>query len=154
MNIVDEYLESKVMGAQPAHLHLMVVEGAIRHSKRAAAAIEEDDRETSWRELSSARDFVTELISGLKKDQAPEIVSNVALLFVFAYRQLVEADTYQDAAKVREAVGILESHRDNWLELIEQGDLSQPAPSAAKPHFATDTPSAEETEHISRSWSG
>jgi len=154
MNIVDEYLESKVMTAEPAQLHLMVVEGAIRHARRAAEAINTGDRETSWRELSSARDFVTELISGLKQDHAPELVGNVAQLFVFCYRQLVEADTYQDVAKVRDAIKILETHREGWLELLDQQLAEEPPADSARPHFAAAPPSFGDQDHISRSWSG
>ena len=53
MHRQDEYLDSKVMTASPYHLHLMVIDGAIRHAAQAEQtmdageqAAEGDDGET------------------------------------------------------------------------------------------------------------
>jgi flagellar protein FliS len=116
----DEYLEAQVMTASPHRLHQLVVDGAIRHTKQAEIALEANDFEKSHFALSSARDFVTELIGGLDADPAPELVSQMKELFVFVYRRLFDADTHHDPQLAREALRILELHREAWVELGEQ----------------------------------
>ena len=103
----DEYLETCVMTAQPHQLHLMVLDGAIRFAKRADAAIGETDYETAHLALSSSRDFVAELISGLDRAHAPELVDRLKALFVFVYRHLIQADLEHDSQLVRDALKIL-----------------------------------------------
>ncbi|HEX6985898.1 MAG TPA: flagellar protein FliS, partial [Planctomycetaceae bacterium] len=96
------------------------------------AAFEAADREAARRALDDARAFVAELIGGLDKSAAPEVVSNMAALFTFAYRRLVEADAYGDAAKVRDAAKVLRTHRETWIELLARLSAS-PAEPAAPP---------------------
>lgn len=129
MNVDEEYLEAKVMTAPPHQLHLMVVDGAIRHATRAQQALEDQDFETAFESLGSARDFVSELISGLKAEHAPEIVDSLKALFVFVYRKLIEADVKHDPQLVRDALSILRQHRETWAALsqkLQQERLAAP----------------------------
>ena len=119
MNAASEYLEARVLTASPQELHLMVVDGAIRHATGAQQALESSDFETSHFALNRSREFVMELISGLAEDKATEIVTQLKQLFGFAYRQLNEADLQHDPQKVGDALRVLELHRDTWRELIE-----------------------------------
>jgi flagellar protein FliS len=136
----EEYLESQVMTASPYRLHLMVVEAAIRHALRAEQALAENDFETTHQALSDSRGFVGELITGLNEEEAPELVGRLKALFLFALRNLVEADLNQDVAKLHDALKILRQHRDTWLEVAEQLETAQdgnaPAGSPPRPHIS------------------
>lgn len=116
----DEYLEAQVMSASPHRLHQLVVDGAIRHARQGEIALEAQDFEKAHFALSSARDFVTELIGGLDAEPAPELVAKMKELFVFVYRRLFDADTQHDPQFAREALSILELHREAWVELGTQ----------------------------------
>jgi len=120
MNVTEEYLESRVMTASPEELHLMVVDGAVRHVTQSIAALEQKDFETSHFALNRAREFVIELISGLDESRHEELVSQVKGLFAFVYRNLADADLYHDPAKARDALRILEMHRETWQQLLQQ----------------------------------
>ena len=136
----DEYLESQVVTASPYRLHLMVVEAAIRHARRGEQALADNDFETAHQALSDSRRFVGELITGLNEEEASELVDRLKALFLFAFRNLVEADLNQDVAKLRDALKVLKLHRDTWLELAEQLETVQggnpPAGSPPQPHIA------------------
>jgi flagellar protein FliS len=136
----DEYLESQVMTASPYRLHLMVVEAAIRHALRAEQALADDDFETTHRSLCDSRGFVGELITGLNEEEAPELVGRLKSLFLFAFRNLVEADLNQDVAKLRDALKVLKLHRDTWLEVAEQLESAQDGKATAgtppRPHIS------------------
>lgn len=120
MNLQDEYLETRVMTATPAQLHLLVVDGAVRCAVRAEEALSASDFEAAHFSLNDARDFVTELIGGLNEEHAPEITEPLKALFAFVYRNLVEADMQRSVAKVRDALKILRLHRESWTLMMEQ----------------------------------
>lgn len=169
MNAAQEYLAARVMTAPPPSLHLLVVDGALRHAARAEAALEAGDRDAAAKALDDARSFVAELIGGLDKSAAPEVVANVASLFVFAYRRLAEAEVYRSAEKVRDAAKVLRMHRETWAELLTR--LAAPAEAAPapaipvpaatipatvpipQPHTARRPPSGYE-DYQPRSWCG
>ncbi|MBT4866091.1 MAG: flagellar export chaperone FliS [Planctomycetaceae bacterium] len=136
----NEYLESQVMTASPYRLHLMVVEAAIRHAVRAEQALADNDFETTHQALSDSRRFVGELITGLNEEEAPELVGRLKALFLFAFRNLVEADLNQDVAKLDDALNVLKQHRDTWLEVAEQletvQDTGATAGSPPRPHIS------------------
>ena len=116
----DAYLETRVMTAAPDELHLMVVDGAIRAATRGEEALGRRDFESAYLALNESREFVCELIAGIKDGIAPDLSEKVKSLFVFVYRTLAEADTQHDASKVRDALKILRMHRETWTQLIEK----------------------------------
>lgn len=116
----DEYLEARVMTASAARLHLMVLDGAIRFGRQAAAALAERRFDAAHAALNSSRGCVAELISGLDPQHARELVRRVADLFSFVYRRLTDADARHDAQLVHDAVRVLEMHRETWLQLLQQ----------------------------------
>ena len=140
MNAAQEYLAARVLTASPQVLHLLVVEGALRHAARAEAALEAGDRQAASKALEEARAFVGEMIGGLDKTAAPEVVANVASLFVFAYRRLAEAELYGSAEKVRDAAKVLRLHRDTWAELVTRLNASPEGAVAETPEPAATVP--------------
>jgi len=134
-----EYLESRVLTARPEHLHLMVIDGALRHCRLAEQALREQCREQAFEQLSFARDYMSELIGGLNAESNKELVGSVAQLFVFVYRRLVEADIDHSGEKIRDAIHILEHHRETWLQLIDAirgTEKTLPAAAVNNPHEA------------------
>ncbi|QDT66556.1 flagellar export chaperone FliS [Calycomorphotria hydatis] len=163
MNAELEYLEAKVLTARPEQLHLMVVEGALRHARKAEIAAHDNNREQRHEQLGLARDYISELIGGLNQESDKNLVGPVAQLFVFVYRRLVEADADHGMDKIRDAIHILEMHRETWLELIETriseaatNETPANVPEAPKPHMSFDSatqPAPEADDYQPRSWS-
>lgn len=153
----QEYLAARVMTASPKSLHLLVVDGALRHMARAEELLEGGNRNAAHAALNDARAFVGELLAGLSADAVDEMTGNVKSLFSFIYRRLVEAEIYGDVDKVRDAARVLRIHRDTWTALLMQ--VSDPAPPAV-PAVATSEATtsrripAEYDDYQSRSWSG
>lgn len=115
----DEYLETQVMTASPEKLHLMVVNAAIRHAVQADAALQSGEFEQAHSSLNSSRDCVNAMLAGLKDEQSPEVVDRLKGLFLFVHRQLVEADLRHEPARVRDALRVLEMHRETWVAVIQ-----------------------------------
>lgn len=153
----QEYLAARVMTASPKSLHLLVVDGALRHMARAEELLDGGDRNAAPAALNDARAFVGELLAGLAPDAVDEITLNVKSLFTFVYRRLVEAEIYGDADKVRDAARVLRIHRDTWTALLMQVSDSSPVAAAASTTPVPASPRrvlAEYDDYESRSWSG
>lgn len=154
----QEYLTTRVMTASPKSLHMLVVDGALRHMARAEELLDSGDRNGAHAALNDARAFVGELLAGLAPDAVDEVTLNVKSLFTFVYRRLVEAEIYGDAEKVRDAEKVLRVHRDTWMELLTRLSETPSAPGAitsATPDFASSRRVlAEYDDYASRSWSG
>lgn len=140
------YLENQVFTASPHRLHLMVIDATLRHARRGLESLEVKAWEAMFQSLSKARDCVSELIGGLQPDIAPELVDPTKDLFIFVYRNLAKADFDRDAQLIRDAISILEIHREAWVELGLQLGTAQPAGVAARPAY-------EDAPATGRSWS-
>jgi flagellar secretion chaperone FliS len=134
MPILDEYLETKVLTATPHQLHLMVIDGAIRHATNAAGALESDDFAQADAQLSRANQFVAELIAGLDASRQPEVVDRLRSVFVFVQQTLAAAERRHEKQKVADALRILRIHRETWIalgdKLLQEAIGSQPEPAA------------------------
>ncbi len=113
----NQYLSTHVLTASPYRLHLMVIEGAVRYAALGVEAMESQDREMAHMALSQSRDYVTELIGGLKDEYDQELATRMKQLFFFAYINLAEGERDQDLKKVQDALEVLKLHHDTWTEL-------------------------------------
>ncbi|WP_459555210.1 flagellar export chaperone FliS [Lacunimicrobium album] len=133
MNPQNEYLEMSVLTAPPHRLHLIVVEAALRFARFAQAALEMGDYESLGDALSRSREMVSELLAGLKDDQQPDMIKDLRGLFVFVYRNLMEAEFSRNPTQIENAILILEKHHRTWSDLIDAlGDKPLETPEEHK----------------------
>lgn len=125
--MIDEYLESKVTTATPYQLHLMVIDGAMRHARAAQSALEQKNPLEARARLAQSRQFVAEILSGLDEKQMADVVIRLKAIFVFVLRNLVQADLEHDPRLVADALSVLETHRETWLALAEKLKQESPA---------------------------
>ncbi len=98
----------------------MVVDAALRHTRRALDALDAGRWEDLDRTLGKARECVVELIGGLNPETSPELVESFQSLFTFIYRMLTVGDLERNPQHLRDAMRILLLHRDNWVALGER----------------------------------
>jgi len=127
----DAYLESRVLTAAPYQLHLLVVEAALRHSRKALEALEQKDFEVSYFALTKARECVDELVFGLNDEPIPDLSEGMKQLFLYIHRCLRMADLTHEPKHVADGIKILEMHRDNWMLAIERAAQERAAGESA-----------------------
>lgn len=115
--VVDEYLQARVMTASPHRLHLMVIDEARKAARTLVTALEADDLGAAHTAASRARDCVNELVSGLRSDQSPELVSQVQEWFLHIQKNLHVADLTQNPAAAANALRLIEEYRETWAAL-------------------------------------
>lgn len=113
----DEYLRTKVMTASPHQLHLMVIDGLLRHSRLALKAIDASEFEKSHSETARAREFCGEVLAGIRDDSAPDLATSVKDYFLYVQKYLFMADMQQDRSAAEKAIELIEGYRESWIEL-------------------------------------
>lgn len=113
----DEFLQARVNSASPYRLHLMVVDKAIQQTRNAIEGLRTRDFGYSHDSASRARDCVVDLISGLRVDPAPDLITMVKDYFLHIQKNLVFADLLQDVEAAEKALELLEGYRETWVEL-------------------------------------
>jgi flagellar protein FliS len=125
----NAYLESKIMTAPPHRLHLMLIEGAIRLGRQAAAAMAGGDQRAAGATLLRVIDIVGELLAGVRATRS-EINDRLAQLYWYLFQRVSEAKINADPGKLAEALELLEYERQTWRLVCEKAAAE--APSAAR----------------------
>lgn len=112
VNAYQQYQYNSIMSASPERLVLMLFEGAIRFVKLARKAIEEKDIAGANENLTKAQDIIAELNQSL--DMSYDISENLASIYDFLYRQLVDANVKKDAEILDVVESMLVDLKDTW----------------------------------------
>jgi len=116
----QEYLKNAVMTAPPEQLQLMLYDGAIRFAGQARTAMEQKQFDASCELLLKAQRIVLELQNGLRPEVNPSLCGQMAALYQFIYRRLVDANMQRDTTAIDDALRILGHQRETWDLLIQK----------------------------------
>lgn len=138
----QEYLRGAVLTASPEQLQLMLIDGAIRFAVRGQQALRDNDIEMAFNSLDRAQRIVLELHAGLRRDVNPALVDQMAGLYHFIYRRLVDGGTMRDPEPIDESLRILRHQRETWSILIDKvkREGSPPARGGSAPSGDADHP--------------
>ncbi len=137
----DAYLRNAVMTATPEQLHLMLYDGAIRFATQARDALQAKRYDVSYDRLSRAQKIVLEMQNALRPEVNAQICAQMASLYEFVYRKLVDANIQREIAPIDDALKILHHQRETWMMVIEKvrkerGETESAAPTSARPALA------------------
>ena len=110
------YRQTQTHTARPGELVVMLYRGAIRFTAAAVAALEARDLEGSHNNLIKAQAIINELSASLKLDVGGEVAVNLARIYEYLERRLVEANVSKTAEPARE----VEHHLRELLPAWEQ----------------------------------
>ena len=118
-------LESSAMSASPHQLIVMLFDGALNALLRARILMNQGDIAGKGLALSKAINIIDNgLKSGLDHQQGGEIADNLAALYDYMKRRLMQANLHNDEAAIVEVVKLLENIADAWRQI---GPNYQPA---------------------------
>jgi flagellar protein FliS len=134
------------MATAPSHrLHLMLIEGSIRHGRQAEQALRRGDLAAAGEPLMRTIEIVGELLAGVR-GQATDVNKKIADLYWFLFRTVSEAKINDDADKLSEALELLEFERETWQlvseKLASQAADFKPLPTTGSHHMPSRTPIA------------
>ncbi len=114
-------VESGVSGARPIDLVVMVYEGAIEAIGRAATEMRGGDIEAKNRTITRAIRIIDEGLRAPLDLRAGEIASNLADLYDYMTRRLLQGSARNDAALLDEVRGLLLELKSAWDEIVARG---------------------------------
>ncbi len=115
----NSYLTTRVMSASPQELRLLLLNAAVKHAQQACEGLRTKNFELSFNGFSQARAIVLELVNGISPDADPELAENVRNVFLFVYRELMDASFEKSVERTAKVVELLEYERDTWILAME-----------------------------------
>ena len=113
-------IESIVHEATPHKLIEMLFKGAKDALAQAIGAIERNDFEAKSKKISKATEIILNLQTYLDKDKGGEVADNLNELYTYMAKTLIDANRLNDASKVREVAGLLETVSDGWRLMSDE----------------------------------
>nr|WP_148929718.1 flagellar export chaperone FliS [Paenibacillus methanolicus] len=110
----NKYLETTIQTATPAQLLIMLMDGAIRFSKQAVEAINEQRNQEANEFLLKTQNIISEFIITL--DRTSPLADNLLSLYEYYQHLLIQANIKKDAAPVEEVIGYLVEMKETWIQ--------------------------------------
>lgn len=119
-NPFGAYLESKVLTASPLELVALAYEGAIEAVREARVHVREKRIRERSRAITKAQALIHELQSSLDFKQGGELSVQLARLYHYMQRRLMDANFQQAEPPLEEVENLLETLRESWRQLADQ----------------------------------
>ena len=119
-NPYQQYRATKVQTAGSVDLVVMLYQGAVKFVRLGIEAMERDDSKSAHTNLVRAQDIVVELHGSLNHETGGQIAEQLAGVYDYCFRRLVQANVKKDASAAREVVGILRDLGMAWQQIALQ----------------------------------
>jgi flagellin-specific chaperone FliS len=107
----------------------MLLDAALQAARKAEQLIIAHRPLTAGPELSRAESILTAVISGMRKEAAPQLVDRASSVYAFIARRLTDAHLNDDVVALRDALRVLEFEHETWRLLCERSAVAAaPAP--------------------------
>jgi len=124
---LSQYLETEVMGADPIKLVYLLYRGAIDSVGAARRSLAAGDIAARSRQIQKAWDILQELHMSLDKPRGGKLGVQLAALYVYMQKRLLEANLQQADGPLEEVERLLGTLAEGWRSLMAS---SAPAPMA------------------------
>ncbi len=124
----NAFLETEVLNADPVKLVNLLYRGAIEAVGSARRHLASGAIRPLSKEITKAWEILRELLQSLDHSKGGEISQNLAGLYAYMQTRLMEANSQQSDAPLREVEGLLNTLSEGWRQV---------APIAAAPVTAS-----------------
>ncbi len=131
----QSYRRVSTQTASPAHLVLMLYDGAISFLERGLTGFNYTDplqfNQTINNNVQRAQAIINEMNGRLDMDQGGEVAENFRRLYSYFHRRLLEANLKKKKPPIEEVLRHLRGLRESWAEMLHRGpgadaDLAAP----------------------------
>jgi flagellar protein FliS len=124
-----EYLESRVLSAQPAELVEMLYQVAIQSLRKAIGHLKSGDAMARSAEVTRAQEAVNELMAALDHSVGASFTQTLAALYVYVQQQILKGHAGQSEEAFQRAIGILTTLQEGWNGVCGEQAKAQQAVS-------------------------
>lgn len=103
----------------------MLYDESLRRIRQAISLVENTttrDIEAIGQHLTKAQDIVTELMVSLDFERGGEIARSLFSIYMFANRELMQANMKKDSSALERVHGLLMELRSAWVEVAAKGE--------------------------------
>lgn len=129
----EAYLSQRILSADPVDLVRMLYTGVSEAVEGARAHLAARDIRRRSAAISKAVEILAELTATLDHGHAPELSRNLAALYDYMQRRLLEANIQQADAPLAEVMGLVRTLAEGWQGVA-------PGAAHAAPVSATHVP--------------
>ena len=122
MDAYATYRTQAAATASPAQLVLMLYDGALGQVDRARRALDDGHLDQAHDALTRSQGIVNHLATTLDHDRGGEIARNLAELYDFCSRTLLEANLAKRADGLGDVASVIRGLRDAWEQACVQAD--------------------------------
>ena len=126
-----------VTGADKLRLIQIMMEGVKERIARAKGHVERREIASKGEQIGRAIQLVDGLRASLDPEEGGEIAGNLARLYDYMIRRLLEANLKDDIALLDEVAELMEEVKTAWDELIRQAQAIVNAQAQASPAVGT-----------------
>ena len=105
---------SAIVDASPHQLITMLLDGALERVAKAAGAMEREEVAKSGESIGKAIGIIDSLRVSLDQEQGGEIAANLASLYEYMTRRLLEANATKDVDMLTEVASLLREIKVAW----------------------------------------
>jgi len=116
-NGYNQYKQNSINTATPEELTLMLYNGLVKFIMQAQTAIEEKNFEKANNSIIRSQDIIREFQVTLNMKY--EVAHNLALIYDYMHRRLVEANIKKDKDILDEVLGFAKELRDTWAQAMK-----------------------------------
>ena len=122
-----DYLESRILSAQPAELVEMLYQVAIQSLKKAIGHLKSGDAMARAGEISRAQEAVNELMAALDHSVGASFTQTLASLYAYVQQQILKGHAGPSEDALQRAIGILNTLQEGWSGVCaEMAKANQP----------------------------
>lgn len=107
-------VECRVAGSSPHTLVSMLFDGILKNLAVTTGAIDRNDISEKGRKISAAIKIIDNLRASLDMDRGGELSNNLASLYDYMERRLLEANVKNDKAILKEVASLIEDLKSGW----------------------------------------
>lgn len=143
-DLYKAYTDDTVLNSNPLGLVIALYEGALEAIKTAKHCFEANDIAGRAKAINKTFAILTELMSSLDHKQGAEISKNLASLYDYSQRRLLDAHLKKNLQALIEVEKLLSMMLDGWKEA---GKGFNPFAQAGSSTEATIAPAPPESQH-------
>lgn len=117
-----------VLSASPVELVRLLYRGAIGAVRAARENLEQGDIRGRSRQITKACSIIEELTVSLDKERGGKVAADLAELYVYMHRRLIEANIEQVGGPLAEVEKLLQTLLEAWQQIPDE----QPPPARAE----------------------
>ena len=132
-----QYNAVQIKTANKGQLIVLLYQGALRNMRKALLQLEGKDMEGKGNSLIKAQGIILELMCALDQsmlNEGNELAANLQRLYLYCYRQLVQANLKMTPKPIEEVIELLANLLEAWEQVAANGGVDgggSPQPTVA-----------------------